>query len=499
MITIARTRSAAPPDESPPLLRLAPHPFQRAGAWAVTILAGREDPAEITTDDLAAVADQITADVVRAALAAKDAAAYDWWKVLFALFPNSEPTHAKRSRDRGVLAPAVARFFHPDADAPVRPCCFCGAAAGTLWSKMMLPLFDSPKALNTLPPETAGWPVCRPCRISLWAMPYGAGVTAGSATVLSCPESTVERAFVAAGCRRTARIRAAGFSSLPSDASPEAVTLWALRDHAQYDRPSSVTLWTFKNDNQDPWLRVSETRVAVVGFLRALPTDPAAYRGWRSLQRACHQKDKKGVVVRHGRDVVARALFETADRPPDQLCRELVRQLGDLEEVSAQNLRDWRALHALYLREMYGMDRNLLAPATTLLADWISAERNPRGRFNEYRKVAGRGFGLQVLMMEASARLYLDGRNPPDVTRVTKGLLAAGGEGTRLRGQLFFEVVAELVARGVEIGAKKAGGENPESFENSDNENENEAGGDAPLIGVDVELDGTDQNEEEYV
>ncbi|ABW10834.1 conserved hypothetical protein [Parafrankia sp. EAN1pec] len=482
MIVLARTRLSPRGG----LLSLTEHPLQRAGAWAIAVLAGRERPSEVTAADLDEVAGRITADVVRAAVAGKDYTAYDWWKVLFAMFPNSEPTHAGRPRDREALIGTVARFFLPDLEGEsARPCCFCGAAASVLWSKKMLPLFDSTKAVNTLPPATAGWPVCRGCRIAWWAMPYGANVTAGSATVLSCDEEAVERAFAAAGCVRTARVRSVGFSSLSADASPEAVTLWVLRDHASSSRPVAATLWSFKNDNQEPWLRVSETRIAVVGFLRALPADPEAHRGWRTLQRQCNRVDRKGTVVRLGRDVVARALFDSVNFPPDQLCRELSHQVDDLGRVSASTIRAWRALYALYLKEMYGMDRKALEPVTTLLVDWIGAEKNPRGRFNEYRKVAGRGFDLQVLLMGACARLYLDGQKPPDVTRITEHLLASGQEGHRLRGQLFFEVVAELVGRGVEIGARTTGAATEAGTETE---------ADGPLVGVDA-----DEDEEAYV
>ncbi len=440
-------------------LPLTHHPLQRTGAWAVAILADRDRPDNVTVADLDAVAARLVRDIVRASIADKNHPAYDWWKVLYALFPNAKPTHASRPRDAAVLTGEVKRFFTAErADAVLRPCVFCGAPAQALWSKSMLPMFDTTKFLNTLPPRAAGWPVCRTCRIAVWAMPYGAAVTAGSATVLTCDSGPLERDFVVRNCERAARIQQTGFSSLPSNASPEAVTLLALRSYATRadtkPQPVTTTLWMFKNDNQEPWLRVTATRLAVVGFLRALPANNNANRGWQRLEHALTRRTADGTVVRSGRDAIARTLFEPVNDHRDRLLVELFNRRDSVEKTSASTLRDWRALSALYLKEMCGMDAGELKPVTELLVDWITAEKNPRGRFNEYRRVAGRTFALQRLLMEASARLLLDGARPSDITGVTGTLFAVTSQGWRMRGQLFFEVVAALVAQGAEIGTR---------------------------------------------
>src|SRR5690606_8068977 len=137
------------------------HPLQRCGALAIAELAGRSDVAAVSGDDLERVAAQITEDAVAAAMAAKNSAAYDWWKVLFALYPNAKPTHARRPKDAEALRREVGAMFAPEAgDTPVWPCTFCAALCGVVWTKATLPMFDTDRALNTLPPKMAGWPVC---------------------------------------------------------------------------------------------------------------------------------------------------------------------------------------------------------------------------------------------------------------------------------------------------------------------------------------------------
>ncbi|CAJ64212.1 MULTISPECIES: hypothetical protein [Frankia] len=444
-------------------LFLTEHPLQRSGARSITLLAEREDVDQVTSADLDRVAKHVVSDVVDAAVADKTGAAYDWWKILFAMYPNAKPTHAKRRRDRDELTAEVARYFAPDvaasetagseaAGGEVRPCAFCGGATTVLWAKSTLPMFDTTKALNTLPPRLAGWPVCRPCRLALWAMPYGASVTLGSATVLTCENAEIERRFTEANLARSARIRQTGFSSLAANASPESVVLLALEQYAVV-RPVAATLWSFKNDNQEPWLRVSETRIAVVTFLRALGGDGEAKKGWWVLRRRLTRRGPDGKISQHGRDLLARALFASTNSRSDRILSHLSEQAGDLSKISGSTIRAWRALHALYLKEMHGVDTADLRPVTTLLTDWIMQEKNPRGRFNEYCRAANRSYVLQRLLMEATARLWLDGRRPADITKTAQPLLH-GPQGYQWRGQLFFEVSAELDRRGAAIGKK---------------------------------------------
>jgi CRISPR-associated protein Cst1 len=441
-------------------LVLTGHPLQRCGARAVAELAKVSDAENVTADALDSVADTLTSAVVRAAAASNDVVAYDWWKVLFALYPNSPATHFKRSRDPGELKTVIGQLFAADREgAVVSPCALCGQPAATVWGKDRLPMFDSLKAVNTLPPGLPGWPVCRACRIAMWALPYGAWVTAGSATVLSCPQDEIERRFVRKNVERARRIQMLGFTGLSAHASPETVTLGALRKHGGR-AAAGTTLWVFKNDNQEAWLRVTSTRGGIPAFLRAMFADPQCLAGWGALQGVLTERDKDGGVKTSGVAAAARTLFDPADRPGspagDRLQRELLRLSKDSGKRTGRTLAAWRALCALYLEVIHQMDVSQVKPARELVTAWIMQEPNPRGRFNEYVGAAGRAYELQKLMMRAAARLMLDGRQPADLTAVAPALFAGDGDGWRLRGLLFFDVVAELVNQGVRIGRTAA-------------------------------------------
>ncbi|MGH3165453.1 MAG: hypothetical protein ACRDN0_06110 [Trebonia sp.] len=421
-------------------------------------------PADVTAHGLDVVAGRLVRDIAHAAVATSGSPGYDWWKVLFALYPNSPATHTKRSGVPGKLASSIERLFQADPPGvALSPCVFCGQPAGTLWGKDRLPMFDSLKAVNRLPPRLAGWPTCRACRIAMWALPYGAWVTAGSAAVVTCADDAVERRFTQRNVRRAHQVQDMGFSSLPGNASPETLTLAALRDHSAGAAVGS-TLWIFKNDNQDAWLRVTATRAGIPAFLSGLLADPDCRAGWGALVEVLTERDKDGQLRASGVSAAARTLFDPADRLPggvsrDGLERELLRRAEDPSCVTGRTLTAWRALCRLYLEVVHGMDTGQVKSARELIVDWIMAEQNPRGRFNRYVRAATRPFELQRLFIEASARLLLDGGNPPDITGAAISLLAPDTVGWRLRGLLFFDVVADLVGRDASVGRKPAIGE----------------------------------------
>ncbi|MFF7146366.1 hypothetical protein ACFZB5_35205 [Streptomyces nodosus] len=367
----------------------------------------------MTAADLDRVAAVVVEDAVRAAVAEKDTAAYDWWKVLFALYPNSKATHSKRPRDAAALKEALAALFVPDAVDPVaggRPCTFCGARAGAVWTKSTLPMFDTNMALNTLPPNVPGWPVCRGCRIAAWALPYGSWVTAGSVTVLACEVAGAEQTFAARNVREARRIMQLGFGARRSGARPELSAVRAVRA-LRSDVQAAATLWTFKNDNQEPWLRVVRTRQSLARFLAVVDGNSEPRRGWRLLELSLTRRGRDGQLETSGPDEAARLLFEADDGRSRSLLWSLHQLLHPRED--SWNVRDRAALTRLaftYAEEILGMNPHL-EPVATLVADWIEhGSGSPRGRLAEYRQVALNDYHLGKLLNTAQFRLTLDGR-----------------------------------------------------------------------------------------
>ncbi|GAB2606968.1 hypothetical protein GCM10027168_44790 [Streptomyces capparidis] len=449
-------------------LRLTSHPLQRCGAWSVAVLAGRTSPREVSAADVDGVVALLVEDVCAAASADKerDKAAYDWWKVLLSLYPNSKATHSKRPKDPAVLEPAIAELFRPDdvGGGRVWPCVFCGASAGVAWTKMLLPMFDSDKAVNTLPPGVSGWPVCRGCRVAMWALPYGAWVTAGSATVLTCEEPAAERAFVARNVRRARQVMQVGFDGLPATARPERVVAEALRRLGP-DLPSAAVLWSFRNDNQEPWLRVTHTRRGTARLLSVVDGQGPLRAGWHLLVKALTMRDKAGHIIRDGRHEVPRLLFEAEDGRSRSLLSQVFQSLADQDRSWSPYGRQVLArLGVTYAKEMFGMEPKLDAVAA-LLADWIAhGSSSSRGKFAQYRAVALKPFQLGQLLMQAQARLLLDGRAAPAGPKECEPVLTRRSRGWETRMLLFFAVTELLAQRGVALG-EKADGEHEERIE----------------------------------
>lgn len=429
-------------------------------------MAGRDRPADLTTGDLDKVASRLVADICEAATAPKDKPAYDWWKVLFALYPNSKATHSKRPSDRNVLRPDIEQLFAPGTpDASALPCTFCGADAAAVWAKSNLPLFDTSKALNTLPPGVPGWPVCRGCRIAVWALPYGAWVTAGSATVLSCERDAAEREFARRNVQRARRVMHAGFSGLAAGARAELVAITALRDAASSDL-CATTLWTFKNDNQEPWLRVTRTRRAVSVFLATVDGNASLRRGWNLLRRALTRYDAQGRVTAGGAGEAARLLFEAEDGRSRSLLLQLHYLLRETDD--SWNLGDRDALTRLaftYAEEVYGMTTDS-EPVAVLLAEWIARGSSPRGRLAEYKNAALSDYKLGQLLMQASVRLQMDGTGTPVAgPEYWTPLIGRRPRAWEQRMLLFSRVLVLLQQRGVEVGAKASDSEQERQIE----------------------------------
>ncbi|WP_207930238.1 hypothetical protein [Streptomyces hainanensis] len=435
------------------------HPLQRAGAWAVAVLAEQPSPGDVTDQHLDDVAQRLVDDVCAAATAPSDSDAYDWWKVLFALYPNSKATHSKRSRLRRDLEPEIAALFARDEPrgtaVKAYPCTFCGTPATTLWTKSNLPMFDTNKALNTLPAAVAGWPACRGCRIAAWALPYGAWVTAGSATVLSCETEAAERRFAERNVLRARRVMQLGFGKLRVGSRPELVALNALR-YADVEL-AATTLWSFKNDNQEPWLRVTHARRAVPRFLAIVQGNAPLRRGWRLLEVALTQRDADGAVVRSGPAEAARLLFESEDGDGRSLLVQLNRVLGDPDRrLPLRHRVDATRLAFTYAKEILGMEPDL-TPVATMVADWIEhGGGGPRGRWAEFESAHLRPHQLGQVLDLAKRRLYATGREVPCTEDDWRPFILNRPGGWAQRMLLSMAVVRILQERGVAVSQAPA-------------------------------------------
>lgn len=260
------------------------HPVQSAGAWALAVMARHQTPEEVTVAELDTLCRRIVADACAAGAATPESPAYDWWKVLAALYPNSKIAHNGRPRDPAVLREQLLPFFAPDdpAGGAAWPCTYCHTPAAHVWGKTMLPVVDSTRYVNNLPNRRiAGWPVCRACRISAWAFPYGAWAAPGSVTALTAERHEIERTFAAANVRRATRIMRDGFGGRVPRGGAH---LRAMRSAAGVTGLSAINLYEMRNDNQDPWITIHRARRSVPAFAATVRGNTPLRRAWRLLE-----------------------------------------------------------------------------------------------------------------------------------------------------------------------------------------------------------------------
>lgn len=461
-------------------LTLTGHPLQGAGAWALAVMAGRSTPQEVSAADLEVLLHRILHDACTAGAATtKHGPAYDWWRVLFALYPNSKVTHNGRPRDAARLRDALLPQFAPDSTAAAFPCHFCGAPASVLWAKSMLPLFDTNKALNSLPQAGTrggprGWPVCRPCRIAVWALPYGAWVTPATTTVLSSSQPHIERHFAARNAERANQIMDRGFEALPRG-GPHVLALSGPHE-ARMTGTAGMTLYRFRNDNQEPDLRVSQARQGVPRFLVTVHGNRRLRQAWRLLEIALEAPRRPGQDEdpAYGPEEAARLVFEKEEGNAWSLLPELHRLLWETERWTREERSQLTHLATVHTRLVHGLQPKSTGLAT-MVADWIEhgprrhqttlrslRDQRQRQRLQDFKATAHSSYRLGDLLYHVMFDLKLAGR-PITIERdALRPLLqqAPGGAGRvawYARLLLAIEVLGVLAQRDVGLSEPERG------------------------------------------
>ncbi len=210
------TASKAQPADS--LVALTAHPLQRAGAFALAVLAGKRDPALISEVDLLRAVGLMRKDLRATADLADAKAPGGFWLGASHLFwPNSALSHPSRGK-----MPAAERVDRleswrtlpgPEQTIGV-PCGLCGRPACGFYGKVDVPLGVSTAHRNTTARGHEGLALCRGCLASFHALPYGCAIAGGRAAVLHSWDERFMAATVAVQVyrmRQNAAVAAGGF------------------------------------------------------------------------------------------------------------------------------------------------------------------------------------------------------------------------------------------------------------------------------------------------
>lgn len=244
---------------------LGHHPWQRVGARAAAVLAGRDDPAQLDLADLGGLVDRIVTAATVAARAQRDGPGWGWQLALSAAYPNSPATHPSRGKlTDAELEGRLRDLFAPGAPLGA-PCWTCDAPADARWGKALLPMAASPRHIGTQP--AGGQPLCRDCRIAWWCLPWGSALTTSSLATATSPDPALEQAIVAGNVR--AAKRAVRSHRLPPH-PPGRRWIAALLTH-----PGQLDVERWRNDNRKPVLRQWHVPAWLAAWAAEMHTDPA--------------------------------------------------------------------------------------------------------------------------------------------------------------------------------------------------------------------------------
>ncbi|WP_070017080.1 hypothetical protein [Streptomyces nanshensis] len=240
---------------------LAPHPLQRSGAWTGALLCGRPHPDQITDSDLDTLVDRIARDCDRAGRLEKAAPGWAWLVRLAGMYPQSPPVHPSRRKHPGPIGDRVRAFLGPDPDPAdveadggrVWPCKVCGTpGASQRWGKDKFPLSDSAQHLNNSLVYGGGYPLCRPCRIAFWTLPYGTMTAPGNLHQnVDVFDEDTEKAVAAAHLAVNERALAEGWTSWKQAPAADDVLWQVLADRPGEQPQYTILRWTHGNQHSE--------------------------------------------------------------------------------------------------------------------------------------------------------------------------------------------------------------------------------------------------------
>lgn len=338
---------------------LTAHPLQRIGAFALSVLAGTDDPETMTAaqfgDATSKMADDVgaTADVVDS----KSDGGF-WLGVSYLMWPNSamNPTMRKNLTKQQLRERIRAWRAYPDIviDAP---CALCGRAASGFFGKVDVPLGASVEHRNTTVPGHDGLALCTGCLASFHALPYGCQIGGGKAAALHSWDDSFLRRSVSVQVDRTRRQAVAGGIGSLGPYAREVAALHRLRAYED-GLWAGVELYVFSNSNREQTLDVHALEQPLAEWLRKTMRDGKLREGFRYLRRA-HATEKvpgtallarnafraPGQIVRRAFGYLAGLAAESgappAETPPlAMLCRSFVTEVLKVDERDAARITE---------------------------------------------------------------------------------------------------------------------------------------------------------------
>ncbi len=308
------------------------------GIHVITAFAGKENPAEVTVDDLDKIADYLEgvySDGVGQSLAAGIAFPFSWFhqsmigkqeiaknaRNLSPLQLDEKRIHIEKKvhahsdfvlrghqhRDLEPILAALekeeyrAMVLRDNPDAP--PCAFTGKPAYLRVSRDMLPMLNGRGIINFGGLGVAGLPVSDIALLAIHAMPLGCVISQGRLLAVESDDPELAFDFVRINLgnnRRNLEVaKSAGWKKLPNQTAFKTTLIDGLmrirnlpKGHARFRRRlPSLTAYHFSNSGTDPKIDIYALPSSVVDFV--MTASQGQYQeAWRQIVASAWQEDK---------------------------------------------------------------------------------------------------------------------------------------------------------------------------------------------------------------
>ncbi|GAB4471865.1 MAG: CRISPR-associated protein Cst1 [Anaerolineae bacterium] len=366
--------------------RFTGHPLIDAGLAAVTVMAGRERPEDLSFDDCRSVADWLLSRLYTAYDAHTDLYTQGPFKsYLVWLFPNSKWTTSSVSKDPRKASASLYDYaqdtlyaFAAEADPGAAACSFCGNPAVMRATRAQIPLLSG-EFPNFSPQGVAGVPICGMCLLAVHALPLAGIATTGRRLMImhsGDPDLLMGMARHAVkynqGAMQMGRL---GDEKLPYPRTRLVRMLREIESRQRGILRGAVTLYWLTNDNRKADLGIHRLTSPVLAFLREVEHsyDRERHTAW---QRAISRAWKSGAQDS--------PVDEEADR--NNLYEDLYKLPAGAASFLRQHIlpvRSW-SLTACFVRKVMGMDDDLLNLLYDLGTRFAAYAREKRSFYFEF-------------------------------------------------------------------------------------------------------------------
>lgn len=404
------------------------HPLVDMGIASLMIFAGREEPGDLTYNDL-----ERFACYAEHAFFSPELASY-----LTVLFTSNgvatNPSVPLEKRKKNVAR--LLRVFRENSEARLPQCAYCGGQSVRLAHRDLIPMVTGRDHVNFSPDGAPGLALCGNCILALQALTVGAPMCGGRALIVSCDDPKLTVALVRTWqpeIRKRIQLSEQSGQKRPPVTRPLTRVLEALikiEAERKDKSPSSLTVYHLSNSGQGPQADIYFLPSTVVRFVERARL--ARYSAvWKELVRRAWEvpaKPKKGQKDVNGEKTVARNyLYEDLFGLPDQASHFIRVYFLRKATTYSQGSGDPRPgycgweeylpgiwdITKLFLQEVVAMDAARIESIRKLgdvLADEIASENDRR--FWECTYMAKNYLQVRLLLIQGSRRRLKRGLAP---------------------------------------------------------------------------------------